>query len=360
MHFRQTILLLLICLSATLANAADAEPDPIGAEITKWKNYVQTNTATDENWVTIKGIAEPVITKADKAFAAGQKYYALHLLAAVRPMLAAEKYTSSFPSEMREQLAAFESEWKKTGDKIAPILEGKERFKFDGLPAFYRAVGEAAFSEVKVYYDASIEYGRNTVPDAGLYYVGSTLSQLEFARIISQMRPASAGKSVTPANLEIEIKEFEDRLLAAYKPPASIDSHPVFIRTSAMIKQAHELRSDQSNYGALYRYLAARYRLAEAVPPGKTLTEQEAAARAGAMMKELEKDGKDHSIAQMFVEMALFESADTSPESKGGQNAYIIFEDVLPHYFAALKEPEQKQIKAPAEVKVTLVRWPYT
>ena len=40
--------------------------------------------------------------------------------------------------------------------------------------------------------------------------------------------------------------------------------------------------------------------------------------------------------------MALTEAADTTPNTKGGETANVIFTDVLPHYFTAL-EPGKKE-----------------
>jgi hypothetical protein len=116
-------------------------------------------------------------------------------------------------------------------------------------------IGQTSVSEIKVYYDASLEYGKNTVPDAGLYYIGATLAQLDFARFVSKLPRSNEADPAAPLSLSQEVRQFEDQLLAAYKPPASIDSHPVFIRTSAMVKQAHELQSAGSMYGAVYRVL---------------------------------------------------------------------------------------------------------
>jgi hypothetical protein len=273
--------------------------------------------------------------------------------------LGAEKYLSPIPAEKRSQLEAFEQEWKKQGVALNRVLEGHERPSFDGTPAAYRAAAEAAFSEVKVYFDASLEYGRNTVPDAGLFYIGSALSQLEFARLLSGQKQPQILKRVAPASLADELEIFENALLAAYKPPASIDFHPVFIRTSAIVKQAHELLDSGMTYGALYRYLDARVRLSKALPSAGSIDSAEAIKRAAEVEKRL-KDGLDHSIAQIFLEMALFEAANATEESKGGETARVIFEDVLPHYFTALEPSKLKEASPPPVATVTLVRWPYT
>lgn len=42
-------------------------------------------------------------------------------------------------------------------------------------------------------------------------------------------------------DLGVEIAALESELLQAYRPPASIESHSIFIRISALLKEAHEL-----------------------------------------------------------------------------------------------------------------------
>ena len=90
------------------------------------------------------------------------------------------------------------------------------------------------------------------------------------------------------------------------------------------------------------------------------ITSAEANAQAAVVIQKLNEDPKDNSIARLFVEMAVTEAADTGPDSKGGEIARAVFEDLLPHYFLALQPAPQKKPSPPAEVTVTLVRWPYT
>jgi len=43
-----------------------------------------------------------------------------------------------------------------------------------------RALAEAAQPQVKVYYEASLDYGRSTTPESGLYYIGTAQAAREW------------------------------------------------------------------------------------------------------------------------------------------------------------------------------------
>jgi hypothetical protein len=352
---RKILILVLLLWIAPFLSA-----DPLGDEIHHWKKFIAEHQSKSEDWTQLKGVVEPVITKAEKNLNEGRRYYAFHLLAAVNSYLAAEVYVSSQPPDSMSQLPVLEAEWKKIGSSLQPAIEKKEIPSFEGVPAAFRAIGESAFSEIRPLYEASLEYGRNTVADAGFFYLGSAQAQLEFSRYCSTMRTLPPPEALKIPGLEHEIDVFEDLLLASYKPPASIDQHPVFIRTSGEIKQAHELVDAGFYYGALYRLINARVRLSKMLALGKSITAKEANERADELLKKLNQDPEDHTIARIFIEMGIAEVSDTTADSKGGETARAVFEDALPHYFAAFQTPKKESPRPNPAVTVTLVRWPYT
>jgi hypothetical protein len=351
------IFLLLLIGTVTVAFAAD---DELAKDIKNWKEFVRTNTATDETSKYVRESAEPLLIRAEQALADGKRLYALHVIGAIRGNLYSVKYINELPSKTRREFAAFEEEWKKIGAQLSPVLAGKEKPDFNGLSDATRAIAEAAFSEVKVYYESSLDYGRDTDPDSGLFYLGLAQGQLDLARFCSGLKDAQQSKPHSGDQIADEVDEFEKFLLSLYKPPASVEQHPIFIRSSAMIKQAHELLASNMNDGALYRYLDARRRLSPIIGAGSTITAADATKRAKDFEKRLAKSSEDNSIAQLFVEMALVEASDTTPNSKGGETANVIFNDVLPHYFKAIEPQKAKRVVPKPEITVTLVRWPYT
>ena len=129
-----------------------------------------------------------------------------------------------------------------------------------------RALGEAALPQVRIYYDASLEYGRNTMPEQGLFYLGAAQAQREVVGF-SGRSPRPLPRSPPPLrSLRPELDALEAEMLAAYRPPASIDRHGEFIVASATLKEARELDAAGLRYGALLRYLQAAQRFAPLRP----------------------------------------------------------------------------------------------
>ena len=62
---------------------------------------------------------------------------------------------------------------------------------------------------------------------------------------VDQLYAALQAEGIRVVETAAEISDtppsIEDELLAAYRPPTSIDSHPIFIRASALLKEAREL-----------------------------------------------------------------------------------------------------------------------
>jgi hypothetical protein len=231
-------------------------------------------------------------------------------------------------------------------------------------PAVLRALGEASLSQVKVYRDASLEYGRNTMPENGFFYLGTARAQLGFVELLPSFSAGTAGNTgraaIAPRSLSSELDALEAELLAAYRPPAAIERHPEFIRASAALKEARELEAAGHRHGALLRYLQAAQRAAPllASPPAPAK-----ASAASTLLKDwqsrLSQEAKDHSLAQLFLEEAQAAlEGDTAAANPTA--AAIIANDVLPRYLSALKPAKQAPAKPAAAVTVTLVRWPYT
>jgi hypothetical protein len=222
-----------------------------------------------------------------------------------------------------------------------------------------RALGEAALPQVRIYYEASLEYGRNTMPDAGLFYLGVAQAQQEFTAFCRTLsRPSTLGAPPLRA-LDPELDALEAEVLAAYRPPASIDRHPEFIAASSTLKEARELNTLGLRYGALLRYLQARLRFAPLRPSPAPIDAAALAGRLRELDRRLSASGLDDSLGRLFLEAAQADVAAMKP-GESPAAAAAIATDVLPRYFAAL-EPARPAAPGPApRATVTLVRWPYT
>jgi hypothetical protein len=386
----------LTILPAACGRAADIgqaalPPDPLAAEIQRWSALLRSNPAADETWKQVKGDSQPVIVSAEQALRDGRRLLALQRLAAARMYLAASTYLSQLPPARRKDPLAFEAEWARLGTVLRADLGKPAPAALDGVqPAAVRAVGEAVLPQVRIYYDTSIEYGRNTMAQAGLFYLGVAQAQRDLVSLCRQISASMAGPAVLPPPplraLGGELDRLEGELLAAYRPPAAIDRHDDFILASSLLKEARELDAAGLRHGALLRYLqsAQRVALLRAAPaatavapktsetmktsetpgtPKNRQTPQNNDEVLAASLRDLDArlaaDPFDHSLGRLFLESAQADVASATPKKRPA-TAAVIAGDVLPRYFAALGPARPEPPRPAPEVTVTLVRWPYT
>lgn len=338
-------LILIVTLLAACAGAADQGPDPLVAEIERWSAFLKNRPAEDK----LRQEVQPAIARAEEALGQGKRLLAIQRLVTAREELAVAAYMGGRPAEQRKEMAAFEAEWKRMGD----VLEKDAPKQLEDLhPAAARALGEAALPQVRIYYDASLEYGRNTMPDQGLYYLGSAQAQREVVDLLRKVSVPSSRREPPVRSLRPELDALEAEMLAVYRPPVSIERHKEFIAASSTLKEARELDEAGLRYGALLRYLQASLQFA----PLRGSSPK--AGDLAALEKRLSQGEVDHSIGRLLLESAQAHLAAGSPESAA--TAAIITSDVLPRYFAALEPARPRETGPEPRVTVTLVRWPYT
>jgi hypothetical protein len=253
----------VILAAAASSLRAVAVQDPLATEIARWVAFLREDpTAGIEMLASLKQDIEPGLLRLEKAQRDGQSLLALQRLASVQATLAPAAYLLERSPEQRKQEAEFEKEWARMGVELTADLAPPEATAFAGVrPAAVRALGEAALPKVRILYEAALEYGRNTMPDSGLYYVGAALAQKQFAAFCRSLSTATVQAEPSLRTLEGELDALQGELLAAYRPPASIDRHREFIVASAAIKEARELEAAGLRHGALYRYLEAVLRV---------------------------------------------------------------------------------------------------
>ncbi|HEY6148374.1 MAG TPA: hypothetical protein VIZ69_11770, partial [Thermoanaerobaculia bacterium] len=343
----------VLACGAALVAAVPAR-DPLAAEIARWSAYVRENKSTDENWTQVKQAVEPVLSRASKALEEGQRSLALLRLERARVNLAASRYVQSRPEAERTDIAAFEREWARMGKVLAADRKRVSPGALDAIhPAAVRAIAEASMPQIKTFYDASLEYGRATTPQYGLFYVGNAAGQRDFVafcRTLSEPRTARA-PALRPLSADIDALETE--LLAAYRPPASIDRHSEFIAASATVKEANELDQAGLRYGALLRYLQAAQRLGPLRATASVPADDAAIAKSLAEYEaRLAAARDDESIGRLFLDAARSDLA----EPQGSRSiSKAIVSEVFPRYFAALAPLPPAPPKVEPRVTVTLV-----
>jgi hypothetical protein len=338
---------------------ANEAKDPLAGEIARRETFLRTNPATDELWSQIKNVCEPAMARTEAALKDGRRLLALVRLASVQANLAAAAHAQRYSAAQNKDEAAFEAEWTRIGSTLGDELGPPSPGALEGVqPAAVRAVGEAALPQVRVYYEASLDYARSTGPQYGLFYIGAAQAARELAAFCRTLSTPLELRSPPLRSLDVELDELEGELLSAYRPPASIDHHPDFIRASALLKEARELDAAGLRYGALLRYLQAAQRTAElragAAPPDLARV----ASRLAELGKRLSSGGIDNSLGRLFVESAEDDLAGTTPDR--GTTAAAVVDDVLPRYFAALEPASPRPPRPEPQATVTLVRWPYT
>jgi hypothetical protein len=351
----------VVAAHAELAPASGAANDPIAREVARWQERIRSTTPPDEESKGIREGSAPLLALAERELGHGRRWFALTRLAFTWTNLEAADYRASLPGDLQKQMAGLEREWERLGPELRAAKAGQGWPSYAGAPAVARALGEVARSEAGGYFDSSLEYGKATAPEYGLFYLGAAEAQLSLARLVASVRDTRpAARELAPRSVAREIVAVEDALLAAYVPPASVAQHSVFIRISALLKQAGELDRAGLHYGAAYKLLDAKMRLARLLAPERKLDAVEAARRAAAAESALAATGVDDSIARTFVEIALAQVSDPDPAMMGGETAAAVFEEVLPLYLSLLGPAPPGPPERVAEVTVTLVRWPYT
>jgi hypothetical protein len=364
---RAAVPLLLSILLAQLPTGAMGQPgaaravapgaDRLSTELDRWAAFLRTNTSTDGMWAQVKEVSAPVLERARAALASDRRLLATQLVLTARSPLSAAAYMQSPPASAAKDAPALEAEWKRMGGVLADRLGKPGAGALDGVrPAALRALGEAALPQARVFYDASLEYGRATMAEYGLFYLGSARAAGEMVDLCRSLSEAAGEATPAARSVRPEIEALEGELLAAYRPPASVDRHPDFIAASSQLKEARELDEAGLVHGALLRYLQAAQRFfplrGTAAPDPSRLSGDLRGLEA-----RLSGGGRDQSIGRLFLERAREALAAEPPETAVAQ---AIVSDVVPRYLAALEPARPEPPRPEPRFTVTLVRWPYT
>lgn len=343
-----------LALSLALLVAADrGEPDALAGAIARAHAQASDTTPSGGLASDIRGGSLPVLDRARSDLAAGRRAAALHRLAAVSGNLAGLRHVLAL-GEAQLTEATLEREWKVS----AAALDAPASYA-QLTPALVRAEAEATRPQARAYHEGSLEYGRNTDPASGHFYLGAARGQLEFAEQCRAFAEPSTRRSPAIRSIKPELDALQHELMSAYLPPRSVERHGEFIGASSALKEARALDASGASYGALLRYLTALARSAPLLDTTRALADSAALAHAiDGFQQRLADPAVDHSIGQLFLELAQSEVAATP----GGMPrlAVSIATRSLPGYFAAVGPAPVAAAARNADVTVTLVRWPFT
>jgi hypothetical protein len=292
-----------------------------------------------------QGLA-PRLDRARAALAANRLHLALYELEGA--FVSANAFAYAGAATDVTSADAFAQHWKAAGEPKAAQPTARH------APLLLQALAEASEARAPVTYRASLPYGQDAGVPAGLYYLGESRALVAFADFVRRLGWPSNGAVPAVRSIAPELAALDAEVTTAYKDMTAAE-HPRYIVVSVLLKRARTLNDAGAHAGALLEYLMARLRF---FPLRKTDPGIADAARIAEARERLGA-GTDHSIAQLFVEMA--EAAAESQDAAMKQNAAAILIDVLPAYHAALARPARDTTVAvkPA-VTITLVRWPFT
>jgi len=362
---------LAIGASAVLA-AGDHSPgaDPLASEIDGALAYLSSHRDSLDFYQQVRDASVPACQRAAQALKEGHRLLALQRIGVARVNLVAWQFVANRPGATSGDSTGLAAAWRREGDSLGAFLPtaGGARHGADPRarladvhPAVIRALAETTLPTIPDYYDAALTYGNATQPVFTWFYVGVARAQRSFYDLCLALAEPAARPEPEFRSIAGELDSLHARVLAAYRPPASIDRHTEFIGVSAVIKEARELDAAGLHRGALLRYLVAVQRFVPLAPAARTkLDSATVAGRLADFERRMKRERVDHSIAQVFVESARSDLATARADSVPPGVAAIV-DAVLPSYFAALAPaPPPVAARVTPEATVTLVLWPYT
>ncbi len=349
----------LAVLSFAARRASEAR-DPLADELARWSTFVTQHPAGDADWAQVRDGSAPALASARAAVGRGRRLMALSRLAAVYANLAGIRYAEALRARGPLDSAALALAWSRQATSLHAQLGTVAPAALDGVrPAAVRALAEASLSQVRGFHDASLDYGNSTSPEYGAFYLGAAQAMEDFVAFLRGLREPTPGPEPAFRSIAPELDSLGREMLAAYRPPLSIDHHAEFIVAHSALNEARALAAAGLHRGALLRYLQARVRFAPLRTPVAVLDSVALAHALAAADARLRADGRDHTLARMLLEIAHADAESAAPGATAATAAAIVT-DVLPHYFAALEPAAPAPARPAPEVTVTLVRWPYT
>jgi hypothetical protein len=333
---------LLLAFAFALAPPANA-PQGLAQEMDRIRAEAAAGTPEDQR-------ATPAarLERARAALEAGRPLLALYLFE--MPWESAKAWTFVQASATVTTPAAFAKKWTAMGEPRASTAGPGGR-----RPVLAEALASAADARGAATYHASRAFADDADVPAGFYYLGESHAVVQFAAFARSLdwpvpAPAPPLRAITA-----ELNALDTEMTTAYEK-MDRSNHPTYIQASAALKQAKTLNARGQYAGALFQYLLSTYLFAPLRGPGIA---HEATAAQMADARHALPPGVDHSIAEMFLQLAGEGTTSTVAAQRLGSG--VVLDVVLPAYLRAIGQ-DGRSTTAPvsAEVTITLVRWPFT
>jgi hypothetical protein len=353
--------------AATHQNASSR----IKSQIDQLRQEVDGKPVSRPEWKEAKQDISESLQWADDDVRAGRLYVSLEELAGAWDSLrGAEGATQKTEEQLLEEgLPGVESELKRIQIELTAFEKQATQRNWDAAPVAVCALGEKAAGQTLKLLEGAHGFAKLTDLDkkalsdnyaSTLYYAGESKAQAQFNAFCYTLDLPRKAVASHLRSISSEVQQLQTRVVTAYRSPRSINHHADFIRLNATLKLADELDAARLYAGALYQYLDATQQFDMLFATAPAVAKQSRLRKSlQKMSADLRGSQQDHSIAQLFLERA--EAGLTRSQGAAGWIAVeTIVEQVLPAYFAVLKASPPSEHRAPAQVTVTLVRWPYT
>ncbi|HLJ47371.1 MAG TPA: hypothetical protein VKU01_15245 [Bryobacteraceae bacterium] len=289
----------------------------------------------------------------------GYLYPGLEKIGQLITVAHATRYAEERSAELGPGFPPFDAEWTKVNQRVVKAEQELGATNWTHRAPAQRALIETARSRMGQFLSAGRGFAVHDDTFSGLFWLGQAEGQAEFARFCSSLNlpeksPAKA-HSVLP-----ELQSLQEKAVAAFVPPKSIDLHPQFIVLNSLLKTGFEMDAERSYAGSLYRYLDAveAYRLLDGVDVDaeqKAILKQKVAS----LRNEFNASRERTSVAEIFLERAEALANASSPTAVDWRNVEAIIEYALPAFSAQPPPLAARHISRKA-VRLTLVRWPFT
>jgi hypothetical protein len=314
--------------------------EQIREEINRLQELVSSHFSTDEKARKAGENYRQALEKAEGKLGTGYLYAALQQLSSIQKSLLPTVYQLTRADVANSGMEAFEKEWQHVGQELEEKQAKLEQKAT--LPAGVRAMAEASINQSEPYYQSSRLYSRNTSVNSGLYYLGRSSAQLEFAIFCQHLRfpPMPPPPALRPLTKEVE--ELESKVVAGYQEAGFGKAEKErrynrFIATNMTIKMVREAEQANLSFGALYKYLEAllHFHLIDRAAP---TVDQLATLKAVSLDMEprLSITATDHSIGLYFWQLAQTDLDNATWDKFDGESlrrSAVILDTILPSYF---------------------------
>ncbi|HKQ97147.1 MAG TPA: hypothetical protein VJV75_04660, partial [Candidatus Polarisedimenticolia bacterium] len=343
--------------SAALAARVTAKVDALASRATALPE-------TDADWKGLKPEVDRLLGMVRNEIAAGRVYAGLERLADANRYLGGTAYRITHPA-MSKDLDGFMAGWSAAEAGMTAGEKAWRAASWSRIPAAVRGLAEIEFGQSRHLYQAARDYAAADAPSSGAHYVGEAEAALDYARFCQTLTLERSPGEFAARSVAPEIAELDGRVVASYQPPRSIDNHSDFIRINGTLKMAGELDAAGLYHGSLLTWLRA-LRLFSALEAGWSQAParpvETLRAEAAAVTERL-RAPSDGSVARLLQEQA--ESAiarATTPETAPllMTAADVTLSQAVPAFAALRTRKAVKAVEAKDQVRVTLLRWPYT